>query len=109
MASGAPITRPGMDINRRQVLAGIAATGIATAGHGMAPGADPRFLAARRHGTRHEAVLLDATGHDLAVLALPDRGHSFAIDAARERAVVFGRQPGFFALAFSLRDGALLG
>ena len=31
---------------------------------------------------------------------MPARGHSFAIDAAGGRAVVFGRQPGFFALGF---------
>ena len=36
---------------------------------------------------------------------MPARGHSFAIDAAGGRAVVFGRQPGFFALGFGL-DGA---
>ena len=35
---------------------------------------------------------------------MPARGHSFAIDAAGGRAVVFGRQPGF-ALGFGL-DGA---
>jgi hypothetical protein len=42
-------------------------------------------------------------------VALPDRGHSFAIDSARARAVVFGRQPGFYALAFGLPDCAPLG
>lgn len=68
-----------------------------------------RYLAARRHDQRHEAVLLDARGHDLASVALPDRGHSFAIDATRARAVVFGRQPGFYALAFGLPDCAPLG
>lgn len=68
--------------------------------------ATQRFLAARRHGARHEAVLLDARGHDVASLALADRGHSFAIDTARARAVAFGRQPGFFAQAFGLADCA---
>lgn len=66
------------------------------------------FLSARSHGTAHEAVLVDATGRDVAVLPLPDRGHSFAIDSVRQRAVVFGRQPGFFALVFDLRDGRQL-
>jgi len=75
----------------------------------MQPADGPgRFLSARSHGTAHEAVLLDATGRDVAVLPLPDRGHSFAIDRARQRAVVFGRQPGFFALVFDLRDGRQL-
>jgi hypothetical protein len=67
-----------------------------------------RFLSARLHAARHEAVLLDATGRDLAVLGLPERGHSFAIDAARQRAVVFGRQPGIYARAFDLTSCAQL-
>ena len=102
-------------IRRRDLLAtgaglsllALAGPRAALAGRDGAPGA--RFLSARRHDSRHEAVVLDAQGHDLAVRALPDRGHSFAIDAAHQRAVVFGRQPGFFALAFDLRDGANLG
>lgn len=60
------------------------------------------FLAARLHAGRHEVALLDEAGRDVSVLALPDRGHSFAIDTQRQRAVVFGRQPGFYALAFTL-------
>src|SRR5690606_30651459 len=89
-------------------IAAAAAAGTAHAGTTQ-PQAAARFLAARRHGGRHEAVLLDAHGRDLAVRQLPGRGHSFAIDAARARAVAFGRQPGFFALAFSLHDGTQLG
>ncbi|MBK1981461.1 DUF1513 domain-containing protein [Achromobacter xylosoxidans] len=61
------------------------------------------YLAARQRGGRDEAVVLDASGQDRRVLPMPARGHSFAIDAAGGRAVVFGRQPGFFALAFDLR------
>lgn len=64
-----------------------------------------QYLAARRRDGRHEAVRIDGRGRDLQVLALPDRGHSFALDPARGRAVAFGRQPGFYALAFGL-DGA---
>lgn len=75
---------------------------------GQRPGTQ-RYLAARRHGARHEAVLLDSRGHDIAAIALPDRGHSFAIDPARARAIAFGRQPGFFAHAFSLHDCASQG
>ena len=62
-----------------------------------------RYLAARQRGGRDEAVVLDGAGQDRRVVPMPARGHSFAIDAASERAVVFGRQPGFFALAFDLR------
>jgi hypothetical protein len=99
--------------SRRALLASVAALAAASrSGDLLAvmPGArNARFLAARRHGSRHEAALFDSRARDLAVLALPDRGHSFAIDATGERAVVFGRQPGFFALAFSLADGHQLG
>lgn len=84
-------------------LAGVAAAGRAWAGiHGTGDGDTAHFLAARRHEGRHEVALIDAAGHDVSVLALPDRGHSFAIDLPRQRAVAFGRQPGFFALAFTL-------
>lgn len=102
-------------ISRRAFIAGAAGI-AATLGFEPALGdiaghrpAAQRYLAARRHGARHEAVLLDARGHDVAAIALPDRGHSFAIDPARSRAVAFGRQPGFFAHAFSLHDCATLG
>ncbi len=67
---------------------------------------ESRYLAARQRDGRFEAVLLDAHGRDLKVVPLPDRGHSFAIDHQQRRAVAFGRQPGFFALAFNL-DGSL--
>lgn len=63
-----------------------------------------RYLAARKRGTGFEAAVLDAAGHDLHTIALPDRGHSFALDPASRRVVAFGRQPGFFATAFHL-DG----
>jgi len=99
-------------MDRRSFLAACVAlagtpTSLRAAIEDGAPGA--RFLAARRHDSRFEAVVLDAQGHDVAALVLPDRGHSFAIDAPRARAVAFGRQPGFYALAFTLPGGAALG
>lgn len=94
---------------RRDFL--VACGGLAALAHwGRLPAVMPeaagreRFLSARRHDGRHEAALVDATGRDLGVLGLPDRGHSFAIHAAGARAVAFGRQPGFFAQAFTLPD-----
>ncbi len=99
--------------NRRQLLAAALSMPLlagATTRAGLAADAgNARFLAARLHDARAEAVLLDASGRDVAVLALPDRGHSFAIDPARGRAVAFGRQPGFFALVMDLADGKALG
>lgn len=64
------------------------------------------YLAARRRDGRYEAARIDARGRDLQVIALPDRGHSFALDPERGRAVAFGRQPGFYAVAFGLAEGA---
>ena len=93
-----------MAIDRRRLLQSFAAAGalaalpplVGAASHG------PRWLAARRRAGRHEAALIDAEGRDLRVIELPDRGHSFALAADGSRAVVFGRQPGFFALGFAL-------
>jgi len=95
-----------MAIDRRRFLSLAAALGLAP---GAALAAAPEdgealYLSARKRGGRDEAVLLDGAGRDRLVVPMPARGHSFAIDPARRRAVVFGRQPGFFGLAFSL-DG----
>ncbi len=61
------------------------------------------YLGARRQANRFEAALIDSAGRDQLVVSLPDRGHSFAIDPARGRAVAFGRQPGFFFVAFDVK------
>lgn len=104
---------------RRGALRRLAGLGLAALGApavvraaslgGTAPAVPPvdeaGFLAARRRAGRYEVAVLDAAGHDRQVLPLEDRGHSFALDAAQGRAVVFGRQPGDFAMAFSL-DGS---
>jgi len=60
------------------------------------------YLSARRRTGRDECVWCDAQGRVHGALPLPARGHSFALDAPRGRAVVFGRQPGFFAWALQL-------
>ncbi len=62
------------------------------------------FLTSRRRAGRDECVWCDAQGEVRASVPLPKRGHSFAVDAAQGRAVIFGRQPGFFAKAFQLLD-----
>lgn len=96
-----------MVIDRRRFLSMAVALGLSPAAARAALPADggPLYLSARKRGGRDEAVLLDEAGHDRLVVPMPARGHSFAIDSARNRAVVFGRQPGFFAVAFSLREG----
>ncbi|CAB3888717.1 DUF1513 domain-containing protein [Achromobacter piechaudii] len=96
-----------MVIDRRRFLLMATALGLSPAAARAVLPADggALYLSARKRGGRDEAVLLDEAGHDRLVVPMPARGHSFAIDAAHERAVVFGRQPGFFAVAFSLREG----
>src|SRR5690606_31152116 len=93
-----------MAINRRDFLSLLMAVGAwpmsTTAVQG---GSSPLYLAARRQDNRYEAAVFDSAGRDHYVVPLPDRGHSFAIDAPRSRAVAFGRQPGFFAVVFDLQ------
>ncbi|WP_454674792.1 DUF1513 domain-containing protein [Achromobacter pestifer] len=96
-----------MVIDRRRFLSLAAALGLSPgAALAVLPAnGGPLYLSARKRGGRDEAVLLDETGGDRLVVPMPARGHSFAIDPATQRAAVFGRQPGFFAVAFSLRGG----
>src|SRR5690606_5461602 len=95
-----------IDRRRFMVWAAACGGGLASAralGASGATAGDPGlslYLAARKNAGRHEAALIDAQGRDQRVIPLPGRGHSFAIDAARGRVVAFGRQPGFFAVAF---------
>ncbi|MFW7340074.1 DUF1513 domain-containing protein [Pollutimonas sp. H1-120] len=69
---------------------------------GLDGGESALYMAARKNAGRFEAALFNAQGRDQRVVPLPGRGHSFAIDAARGRVVAFGRQPGFFAIAFDV-------
>ena len=97
-----------MEIDRRRFLALMLAVGAvpSRAATEKPPNAKPaRYLAARKRGGQYEAAVFDAAGTDLHLVPLPDRGHSFAIDKQRGRAVAFGRQPGFFALAFGIEGG----
>lgn len=105
-----------MVINRRQFLAmGAAAVWAPTvlgshSKHFPAPVmsdgviSEALYVAARQANGRYEAVVLDAQGSLHLVVPMPARGHSFALNPQNGRAVVFGRQPGFFAVAFSI-DG----
>lgn len=102
-----------MNPDRRQLLRLLAAGPLLAAAGPLLgapsaalPAADGLYLAARKRGARYEAACIDAGGADHRVFPLPGRGHSFAIDPARRRAVVFGRQPGFFAYGFGLDDDA---
>ena len=47
-------------------------------------------------------VTVDAFGHILNQLTLPDRGHGCSIRPGQKEAVIIGRRPGKFAVAFGL-------
>lgn len=64
------------------------------------------FLGARLNAGGHEIAVIDERGRDRLVLPVRGRGHSFAIDAARRKAVAFGRAPGRFAVAFDVDGGS---
>jgi len=102
VAGAALLAAPAVHAAAR-TLAGAAPTGAAPNAAEPHTGAGPQYLAARKHGDSFEAVVLDAQGGIARKIDLEARGHSFAIDAPRQRAVVFGRQAGFFATAFDLQ------
>jgi len=60
------------------------------------------FGSAVRSG-RHTVIGFDETGRNRFAVSLPGRGHGFAVSA--EVAVVFGRRPGRWAVAFERRTG----
>lgn len=70
------------------------------------PSDSPLYATARQREGRNEVVLIDEQGRDRQVHVMPDRGHSFALDAGGGRVTVFGRQPGFFAMAFDVQGRA---
>lgn len=87
-------------IDRRTFLA--LAGGAALAPQGAWASEEALFLGARLNGGRFEAAVIDERGRDRLVLPLEARGHSFAVDAPRRRAVAFARSPGRFAIAFDV-------
>ncbi|MBX3529548.1 MAG: DUF1513 domain-containing protein [Rhizobiaceae bacterium] len=90
-------------IDRRTFLGllGLAAVAPAGAGEDEALWLGARLAA----GGGFEVAVIDARGRDRLVLPLEARGHSFAIDAPRRRAVAFARAPGRFAVAFGIDGG----
>ncbi len=81
-------------------------SGPAPAAPDATPAGQAVYVTARRGAVGHEAVVLDLAGTDRRVVPLEDRGHGAAFDAATGRIVVFGRQPGFFAVGFDLAGSA---
>ncbi|MCR4267914.1 DUF1513 domain-containing protein [Nitratireductor sp. ZSWI3] len=93
------------EIDRRTFLALCGAATLWPAGAAAGEAGEALFLGARLNGGAFEAAVIDAAGRDRLVLPLEARGHSFAIDAPRRRAVAFARSPGRFAVAFSIDGG----
>lgn len=91
-------------VGRVTVASAASATLLGQARPGLQADGDA-YLAARRQNGRYEVAVFKDDGSVKRRIDLPDRGHSFAIDAARGRAVAFGRQPGFYAVAFGLSEG----
>jgi hypothetical protein len=96
-----------MEIDRRTFLALAAAAGLGpnAVAHAASVQDTARYLAARKRGGRFEVAVIDENGHDLLVVPLEARGHSFAIGRNGHKAIAFARQPGRFAVAFDT-DGA---
>lgn len=103
-----------MDRARRSTLAFLAGLPFADPVLAMAAatdhgGAAPRWLGCRTEPVAGDGMAGIATdGSSPFAMALPARGHSFAVHPARDLAIVFARRPGTFAVAFDTVTGARL-
>ena len=101
-----------MAIDRRALLRCAAAALLGTASPRGA-GAAPRpslYLGAGVDGAgAYRTSAFTGDGARLFDMAMPGRGHSFAVDSGARSAVVFARRPGTFALVVDLVRGRLLG
>jgi hypothetical protein len=98
-----PVRSTGALINRRTFLALAGAASLAPPS-AAAEKDTLLFLGARLNKGGFEVAVVDERGRDRLVLPVEARGHSFAIDAPRRRAVAFGRSPGRYAVTFNV-DG----
>ena len=90
---------------RRLFLAGLTASAALPRVTWADAGA-PAYLAAARDASGACRLCgLDATGHILFDLPLPDRGHAAAAHPERPEAVAFARRPGTFALVIDCVRG----
>jgi hypothetical protein len=64
------------------------------------------FSSVRIAPRQHVLLMMDETGAELGRVPLAARGHDIAIDAARERVIVFARRPGYFALVVDIASGS---
>ena len=91
-----------MRLSRRSVTAGLAVFPFATGG-AKASADRRRFITcARTDSGAFAVVVLDEAGSVISSISLPGRGHGAAIAPDGTRAVVFGRRPAAFMVAFSV-------
>lgn len=100
-----------MAIDRRTLLR-CAAAGVLGTASPRGAGAGPRpslYLGAGVDGDgAYRTSAFTGAGARLFDMAMPGRGHSFAVDPGARSAVVFARRPGTFALVVDLARGRLL-
>lgn len=91
-----------MPTSRRTVLAALGLLPLVVSrAHAMAPAR--RFITcARTAEGRYAAVMFDESGGIVSLLPLPQRGHDAAISPNGRHAVVFGRRPADFMIAFAI-------
>lgn len=98
-------------LSRRDLLLGGSALALTAA----APRAfaNPRpstfYVGARGGGERNcFATAFDGEGNQISDLALPSRGHGFAVHPRNGQVVAFARRPGAFAILFDPASGQRL-
>lgn len=93
-----------MEIDRRTLLLGAAASMLAGMPFAAAGVARQALYAAARRGAdgRFSAAIFSEAGHDIRAVDLPGRGHDITVSHVDRSCVVFARRPGNFAVAFSI-------
>ncbi|WP_170984597.1 DUF1513 domain-containing protein [Rhodoligotrophos defluvii] len=97
-------------LDRRAVLAGLAALPLAGAAEVLAKAPQtPLYLSAFTGDDKdHFAVVFDDKGKTRARIGLPARGHGGAFSPVAADTVIFARRPGTFAVVFDRRSGRVL-
>lgn len=94
--------------NRRQVLAGLLATGLAPVA-GWADAGGPAWLSAARAPDGQDVLCGIRADLGLAFqIHMPTRGHAAAVHPSRAQAVAFARRPGTHALVIDCATGQVL-
>lgn len=92
-------------MNRRTILAGLFASGLAPL-PSWADAGNPAYIAAGRlTDGRYALIGLSEGGEQKFLVPLPDRGHAAAGHPTRPEAVAFARRPGNFAIVIDCLSG----